>query len=299
MSESPTDSVTTVQNWPLEQVVEKLTYFRTRPSLATIEQARLHRKAITPILMDALRRAAKGSAAVDDDHNLHISALYLLAEFREKEAYPFVVELLSLDRAEMERLLGDVDTEDGSRILASVSRGDIRAICQLAETAVPAEISRWTALSALVVLVGAGELARKDALQYFSYLMRNSTAPPKSEFWIGLTMSATDLHPTEIAEDIQGLYERGLADTGWDTWEHIEEMLKRPREEVLSKTFSQRHYQMLTDAHHAMEWMDPVERYVSRAPVAPKRRSGPEPGRNDPCWCGSGQKYKKCCLKKQ
>ena len=20
-----------------------------------------------------------------------------------------------------------------------------------------------------------------------------------------------------------------------------------------------------------------------------------KPGRNDPCWCGSGKKYKKCC----
>lgn len=25
-------------------------------------------------------------------------------------------------------------------------------------------------------------------------------------------------------------------------------------------------------------------------------RHGPRPGRNDPCWCGSGQKYKKCHL---
>jgi SEC-C motif-containing protein len=24
-------------------------------------------------------------------------------------------------------------------------------------------------------------------------------------------------------------------------------------------------------------------------------RSGPKPGRNEPCWCGSGKKYKKCC----
>src|SRR5699024_346723 len=23
-------------------------------------------------------------------------------------------------------------------------------------------------------------------------------------------------------------------------------------------------------------------------------QAGPEPGRNDPCWCGSGRKYKKC-----
>ncbi len=26
-------------------------------------------------------------------------------------------------------------------------------------------------------------------------------------------------------------------------------------------------------------------------------RTGPKIGRNDPCSCGSGKKYKKCCLK--
>lgn len=26
------------------------------------------------------------------------------------------------------------------------------------------------------------------------------------------------------------------------------------------------------------------------------KRSGPKVGRNDPCFCGSGKKYKKCCL---
>lgn len=32
------------------------------------------------------------------------------------------------------------------------------------------------------------------------------------------------------------------------------------------------------------------------APVAPVMRAGPKVGRNDPCPCGSGKKYKKCCL---
>ncbi len=26
----------------------------------------------------------------------------------------------------------------------------------------------------------------------------------------------------------------------------------------------------------------------------PQARSGPKMGRNDPCWCGSGKKYKRC-----
>ena len=29
--------------------------------------------------------------------------------------------------------------------------------------------------------------------------------------------------------------------------------------------------------------------------VSPFRRDAPKQGRNDPCACGSGRKYKKCC----
>jgi preprotein translocase subunit SecA len=32
--------------------------------------------------------------------------------------------------------------------------------------------------------------------------------------------------------------------------------------------------------------------------TAPLRRDPATPGRNDPCPCGSGKKYKKCCLNK-
>jgi SEC-C motif domain protein len=32
---------------------------------------------------------------------------------------------------------------------------------------------------------------------------------------------------------------------------------------------------------------------------APFRQSAPKPGRNDPCPCGSGKKYKQCCLLKE
>ena len=33
-------------------------------------------------------------------------------------------------------------------------------------------------------------------------------------------------------------------------------------------------------------------------PIPPIRREGPKIGRNDPCPCGSGKKYKKCCMDK-
>lgn len=33
-------------------------------------------------------------------------------------------------------------------------------------------------------------------------------------------------------------------------------------------------------------------------PVEPIKNANDGPGRNDPCPCGSGKKYKQCCLKK-
>jgi len=41
--------------------------------------------------------------------------------------------------------------------------------------------------------------------------------------------------------------------------------------------------------------------HASQSPAAEKLepiRVGPKIGRNDPCSCGSGKKYKKCCLGK-
>jgi uncharacterized protein YecA (UPF0149 family) len=32
------------------------------------------------------------------------------------------------------------------------------------------------------------------------------------------------------------------------------------------------------------------------APVVTYQRGAPKVGRNDPCTCGSGKKYKKCCI---
>lgn len=49
-------------------------------------------------------------------------------------------------------------------------------------------------------------------------------------------------------------------------------------------------------------WADAVESHGEASRVAPRSAprtaSGQKVGRNDPCPCGSGKKYKKCCLLK-
>ncbi|MEZ4552108.1 MAG: YchJ family metal-binding protein [Desulfobacterales bacterium] len=54
--------------------------------------------------------------------------------------------------------------------------------------------------------------------------------------------------------------------------------------------------------HHELasfEKQEDVWYFTDGAAVPPKQvvRTGPKIGRNDPCSCGSGKKYKKCCGK--
>ena len=43
---------------------------------------------------------------------------------------------------------------------------------------------------------------------------------------------------------------------------------------------------------------DGVWYFYNAASLDPVKREGPKVGRNDPCPCGSGKKFKKCCLNK-
>src|SRR5262249_54707521 len=53
----------------------------------------------------------------------------------------------------------------------------------------------------------------------------------------------------------------------------------------------------------ARSWSDRAPRPRPLAPPAPPPRPGPQRkpavGRNDPCPCGSGKKFKQCCLRRE
>jgi hypothetical protein len=56
-----------------------------------LEQAILQQDAITPALLDIIENAAKDPNSIDDAP-AYFYALYLLAQFREKKAYPLIVK---------------------------------------------------------------------------------------------------------------------------------------------------------------------------------------------------------------
>ena len=69
-----------------------------------------------------------------------------------------------------------------------------------------------------------------------------------------------------------------------------------PGDQQAMDAFLARYNERLFDARPAQrQTASPAEPDSLPEPPAPAQRSGPKIGRNDPCPCGSGKKYKKSC----
>jgi len=105
-------------------------------------------------------------------------------------------------------------------------------------------------------------------------------------------------------DEIRGAYENGYIEPGYIGWEDIQHALARGKEASL-RSLKDRHG-MISDVEAEMSWwacFDKAEaaprKKPQSAPTAPAsvmlQARAANVGRNDPCPCGSGKKFKKCC----
>ena len=126
-----------------------------------------------------------------------------------------------------------------------------------------------------------------------------------------------DIDPTELdLADLQGMLPPGV------DMQQVEQMLKSPRgallgdfgafcqergvepemgESEMSEAMQALHDEWLQTPRESLEGKKPAE-VLEGGRLFPNkietfRRDQPKVGRNDPCPCGSGKKYKKCCGK--
>jgi hypothetical protein len=281
---------------------------------AAVEAAVAQREEITPellcILGDALDRARQLDA--EGDYMAHLYAMFLLAQFRETRAYPLVVRFASLPGDLLDSLCGDFITEDLGQVLASVCGGDLTAIQSLIENEDTDEWVRGAALSGLVTLVAAGQKSRDEIVTYFAGLFRGKLVRRWSHVWDTLVSYTADLYPAELLDDIERAYEEGLVDPGYIGFDDVKRDLATGKDRVLARLADNPHRRLVEDTVAEMGWWacfrensenrvksaaqaSATSRLNSASPSSQIKRTTPKIGRNEPCPCGSGKKYKKCC----
>jgi Protein of unknown function (DUF1186) len=133
-------------------------------------------------MMTTASLRASAATGVESEDLAWLYALFLLAQFRERRAYPLLVELASLPSFLLESLFGDVLTENLAVLLASVARGDPSGLQLLIEKEGANLFARTAALRAFVIQVKYKEQRREEVLAYLGSLLRGKLKrdPPSS-----------------------------------------------------------------------------------------------------------------------
>jgi hypothetical protein len=218
----------------IAHILEDLAYDMGTLPRDAIESAVIKREQITPYLLEILKDATHRIDEVieDDNYQGHVYALYLLAQFREQAAFPLILELFSYPGEIPNLAVGDVVTEDLSRILASVCGGDITPLKRFIESPLYSEYVRAACQSALVTLVGCGELSRKDVIEYFRHVFEVLEMRP-SFVWDNLISCCCDLYPEELYPQIQQAFQLNLIDPSFISLEEVAQILTQRKQSHL------------------------------------------------------------------
>ena len=196
--------------------------------------------------------------------------------------------------------------------------GELAGIHALIENEAADQWVRGAAVSCLVTLVAAGQKSRDEVVSYFARLFRGQLERKWSNVWDSLVSCSSELYPAELLDDIKRAYAEGLVDSGYLGLDDVKRDLALGKERVLARLADDSHWCLVEDTVEEMEWWacfqeeEPELGPPDAVPVLKKsgpdksavfspgvvsqvQRTAPKIGRNDPCPCGSGKKYKKCC----
>ena len=254
-----------------------------------------------PALLEFLDRAARGQELGETESDALFLIVHLCAERREPRACGPLLRLLAGAAERVEDLLGDALTETLKRVVASVFDGDFAALQAVILNQAANEYARESLLYALVPLVGDGRIDRQAAAEFLARCDAELQPREDSIIWVGWQEAIAHLG----LADLRPLVVRAFADGRIHDYvmelKHFDADLDAGLEsgdapggedwrfgDVEAELAGWTQYQPAKPAgpSPASSWGDPV------------RNPFREVGRNDPCPCGSGKKFKKCCLGK-
>jgi hypothetical protein len=245
---------------------------------------------------------------------------HMLASWRRKEAYPTLLRLLSMEPEQIDYVIGDASTETSHRVIASVYDGDPEPLFDLIRNETLDAFVRGRMTEAAAMLTLRGDLQRDRLLVFLRECFERFKEEPDDWIWNGWLDAVARVPLRELlpqAEEVLDKYidpisidpayfrldlERTLAGFNW-----LEDRDWSPFGDVGDEIG---HWHGFTEAYWeqrdrrtapvtADDYEDIIEA-VDRELILPgKKNLYRDVGRNDPCPCGSGKKFKACHLNQQ
>jgi uncharacterized protein len=290
------------------QIIARFGEARSMP-MDAIAAARADRAAAVPAFIQAIEEYAPG---LDESApNPLFWIFHLLGEWHEKSAYRPLARMLRRSPDQLDWILGDASTETSHRVMAAVFDGDPTPLYEVILDPEADEFIRSRMCETIAMLTRDGEMPRAEAERFLRACCNDIVPQGENVVWLGWQSAIALLGFVELTPLVARAFAAEFISPSVMSFEHFEADLKQAVDDPIAFHDSPDNYTLFGDTIEELsKWADyknepqwqQVKEPKSTIPYWREHFDGPavnpyrDVGRNDPCPCGSGRKFKKCCL---
>ena len=290
----------------VKKAIENITYFSKKYPEEDFRVISEHPREVLPYLRDAVDYAVSKGADLEDGYELYFYALFFLGQFKDTESFERIIALLSLPAEVVDGLLGDVLAEGLGDILYHTYNGNLPLLKDSIRNRKIQVYARLAMLDVMGQIYLDGALDKEEWLCFLKRVLADSEEDDY-ELLTLLPSIICECHLIEMLPDIQTLYREDLIDEwlygDFDScvdmmfdYEYYGKRLCKPSISVESLRCWAMFQEDEEEREESEEKWDKVFREYEEE--CEKASGSRKIGRNDSCPCGSGKKYKHCCLVK-
>jgi Protein of unknown function (DUF1186)/SEC-C motif len=238
-----------------------------------------------------------------------IHALLLLSHFRAEEKLPFLLKLFSVSDDWIEEMIYDFLTEDLPLVFYYCGQNQVPVLSNFIKDFSAKNVYAKSAALDAMILIARKDPDRKPEIQQalhdlFDFLLsqENEELIQTDDFYFacsdlcGAVMGFGDQH---FFEKAKMLYERDWVDPFmFGVWEEYEKDFNESIGIKFYPNIRAWYQEVGKSRDQSLKKKDlftaPKPKVISSTPGHNSVKAEPKIGRNDPCPCGSGKKYKKC-----
>ena len=269
---------------------------------------------VVPGFLDLLREYAEDPDLDDERAEALFFIVHILGELGEKRAFGPLMDLLSGDGERIEKILGEAKTETMAQVLIGVFDGQTDRLYGVMNDPSVDEFVRAAAFMTWTYEVASGRIDLEEAECYLLECFDALQPREESEnyVWVSWANSIAYLGFEALKPLVRQAFEKNLILSTDLNLEDFEEFLgKRLAADDPMAFLASKRIEPFRDIVDTLsKWHGFSPEYIE----AKKQNQKAEPvdmtalqgetvfnpyrhvGRNDPCHCGSGKKFKHCCL---
>ena len=273
-----------------------------------IRAADAHRADMAPLFIELIEQYLAG----ETPHSLSNALFFIfhmLGSWSEKSAYRPLARLLRRPADEIDSIFGGATTETPHRVMAAVFDGDPKPLYDVILKPEADEFIRSRMCEVVAMLALRDEIPRAEAERFLRAGYSDIKPQDECFVWQGWQSAIAALGLVELKPLVEQAFKRGYISPSWLRFENFEEDLQRAIEHPAAPWQYEDHYTLFGDtveelstwsAFNPKDESDSDRSSLGRdeqwSPSVPAVNPFKGVGRNDPCPCGSGKKFKKCCL---